>query len=412
MGCGTQSHGPAIEYWCAANPFEVAFADSIAARWNADPQHRPVVVKPIPEGRSSEEVILAALVGHTEPDIYSNVWPGVIEAYRDAGVLFPLDSFPDFEPYISERLPTGVPARYRSPDGHWYQMPWKVNPVLLAYNVGLLKDTLGMQPPRTYSDFCRIGEALRRWRKRNPGPDIWLMDPNISPIWWQRFFDFKAFYSAASEGGNFIDERKRSRLTGQPAQEVFQFFREGYSRGWFPISTFQGDLFLQGRLVFHATGPWSAAYYTKYAPLGFQWDYAPLPVPDSSVMQGWTYGDPKNIVIFRRTPFPRDCWDFVKFMTSPTADSLFLTITRQLPLRRNLLTRPRFTSFFQNHPRLRPFAHTVPFTTSTAQSVNLQEIYDRLAKTWDEVVVYRVKPVAEGLIELDEQVQLLLEREQ
>ena len=60
------------------------------------------------KGRSSEEIILAAVVGNTTPDIYSNMWQGDVEAYAQAGVLVPLDQLNGFMDFIYERCDSEV----------------------------------------------------------------------------------------------------------------------------------------------------------------------------------------------------------------------------------------------------------------------------------------------------------------
>ena len=49
--------------------------------WNDKNPSTPIHLQPIPEGQSSEEVILAAVVGKTTPDIYGNMWQGNVEMY-------------------------------------------------------------------------------------------------------------------------------------------------------------------------------------------------------------------------------------------------------------------------------------------------------------------------------------------
>ena len=59
-------------YWSANNPYEQEVARAVVKEWNAQHPDMPVHHQPIPEGQSSEEVILAAIAGRTTPDIYSN----------------------------------------------------------------------------------------------------------------------------------------------------------------------------------------------------------------------------------------------------------------------------------------------------------------------------------------------------
>ena len=46
----------------------------------------------------------------------------------------PLDTFPDGDLDVEERTGKQWLDQYRSPDGRFYQIPWKVNPVMIFYN--------------------------------------------------------------------------------------------------------------------------------------------------------------------------------------------------------------------------------------------------------------------------------------
>src|SRR5262245_32384330 len=67
--CGSSheqsSSRPELLYWSANNPYEQELAREIVAKWHALHPDKRVHYQPIPEGQSSEEVILAAIVGRT-----------------------------------------------------------------------------------------------------------------------------------------------------------------------------------------------------------------------------------------------------------------------------------------------------------------------------------------------------------
>jgi multiple sugar transport system substrate-binding protein len=58
-----------IVYWASNNTDEITFANEIVTQWNNESSDNNVIFQPVPEGQSSEEVILAAVVGGTTPDI-------------------------------------------------------------------------------------------------------------------------------------------------------------------------------------------------------------------------------------------------------------------------------------------------------------------------------------------------------
>jgi multiple sugar transport system substrate-binding protein len=280
----------------------------------------------------------------------------------------------------------------------------------MAYNKRLLFNYLDCELPVTYDDFFEIGEKLLRKQEMDEAEKLWLLDPNIMPIWWQRFFDFYAFFVAANQGQTFITTGREVTLDSPASRAVFQFFREGYQRGLKPISIFREDIFLMNKLIFHVTGPWSIAHYKRFAPAGFEWGYTPIPVPKKGLLP-YTYGDAKNIIIFSDTQYPEDCWEFIKFMTSKRNDYLFMETTQQLPLRKNLLTDSVFVDFFRLNQDMKVFAEYIPYIVGLDQSLYLQEIFDMISKAWDAIVIYRAIDLDEGLFKLNRQVQLQVNRE-
>ena len=63
----------ALEYWSSNNNHEIIFSKKIVDQWNIKYPGKTVKYQPVPEGQSSEEIILAAVVGKTTPDIYSSM---------------------------------------------------------------------------------------------------------------------------------------------------------------------------------------------------------------------------------------------------------------------------------------------------------------------------------------------------
>ena len=88
----------------------------------------------IPTGKSSEEVIGAAITAGNAPCLIFNTSPGVGLAVPEAG-------WPGGARQLratasrTSRSRTGKAAeQYKSTDGKYYQLPWKANPVMIFYN--------------------------------------------------------------------------------------------------------------------------------------------------------------------------------------------------------------------------------------------------------------------------------------
>src|SRR5688572_1626330 len=105
-----------LVFWCSNNNQEIKLCNKIKDQWNHNHPATPVHMQPIPEGQSSEEVILAAVVGKTTPDVYANMWQGNVEMYAKAGVLIPLDTLKGFTEFINVRCDSAVINEITSSD--------------------------------------------------------------------------------------------------------------------------------------------------------------------------------------------------------------------------------------------------------------------------------------------------------
>jgi multiple sugar transport system substrate-binding protein len=394
-GCGNRT-GPSGEnngqpavltYWPAPNPQEILLADTLVAKWNRIHPDIRVVMQPIPVSQSTEEVLLASIAGKTTPDICSNIWPGALHDYTQAGGLVPLDAFPDFDSVSAARIPPDLLAIFRTPDGHYYQFPWKTNPVMMFYNIRLFREAGIQNPPRTYSEYLSDGQMVTRDTNSDGQIDVWMGERDIRPLWWQRLFDFYPFYIAASDGGSLFSHGQEALQTGIAA-EVFGFFRQCYARHYYPHTFFQGgDPFLLEKKATHFSGPWEIATIRKFAP-AMQFGVASLPVPDHHVGPVYTYGNYKNIAIFSTTKHPKEAWEFVKFLTLPEHDLLLLRICDQIPVRGDLLTNPLFRAYFTANPLMVKFAEATPYTREVDAVADLKEILDAISQEYERCAVY------------------------
>lgn len=187
---GNESSDTKLIYWCSNNSYEIQFAKIETEKWNKNNRNVSVKYQPVPEGRSSEEIILAAVVGKTTPDIYSNMWQGDVESYAQAKVLVALDTLKGFMDFLNERCDSEVIEEIRSLDGHIYQIPWKINPIMLIYNEKMIADLGSSVPPKSYSDFFRFSAKFQKDVNGDGYVDRWFGYSEVLVTWWQRFFLF------------------------------------------------------------------------------------------------------------------------------------------------------------------------------------------------------------------------------
>ena len=397
-----------LTYWPAPNPQEVQLADSLVRTWNRLHPEIHVKMQPIPVSQSTEEVLLAAIAGRTTPDVCSNIQPAAVYDYSRAGGILPLDRFRDFDSTCAARTPADLLQQFQASDGHYYQIPWKTNPVMLFYNVDMFQGAGITVPPRTYSEFLADARKLTRDLDGDGQIDVWAGERDIRPIWWERLFDFYPFFIGATSGNTLLNKGKPD-LDNEAAAEVFAFFQTCYRENFFPHTFFQGgDPFLLEKKATHFAGPWEIATLRTLAPK-LRYGVAPLPVPDNHTGPVFTYGDYKNIAIFGTTKHPQEAWEFVQYLLRAQNDLLLLELTNQIPIRGDLLTNPVFADYFRRNPNMVIFSQQAVYTRSIDSGPDMKEILDVLSQEYESCAVYGKKTPRQAAREATERAQSIID---
>lgn len=384
-----------ITFWPSSNPEEIAFASQIVTAWNAANPDLQVRMQPLPASRSTEEVLLAAIAARTTPDVAANIYPGAISQYVEAGGLYEHDSLPGFLDFMLERSGEAVIELYTHPSGHVYQIPWKSNPVMFAYNVDLLAEA-GIEPEQlaTYSGFLAAAETVNdHW-----GGEKYLYAPTVDVTWWQRFFDFYTLYIAASQGQTLLDDAGNVIFDNEAGREVFEFLGAVFSRGFAPKGQSAQNRFFQGQVLVEQAGPFTMPFYENNAPEGFNFALIPPPVPDRLAGQPvFTYGDPKNIAIFTNSREVEAAWRFIQYILTPENDALFMQLTGQIPYRLGMEEDPLFAEVLADKPNLPPFLEQSARTRGVDDTPYLIEIFSAISREYEAAVVQGARTPEDGL---------------
>jgi multiple sugar transport system substrate-binding protein len=397
-----------LTYWCASNPREISLAEELVKEWNLSHQDIQVILQPIPASQSSEEVLLAAIAGGTTPDVCSNMWPGAMDDFIVSGGLVRLDTFPDFWQIIDARVPRDLLESFKAPDGNYYQLPWKTNPIMMVYNKVLFTEAGIQAPLPTYSDFLNAAKKIVRDDNGDGIMDQWMVYRNIRSLWWQRLFDYFPLYIGAS-GGLTLFDKKNIIFNNDASVKVFEFLRELYDKGYSPLTEFQGDQFLNGRLATQITGPWMIAYIEKFKTPGFEFGIMPLPLPDNYSGKHYTYGDHKNISVFSTTKYPNEAWAFTKTLISAYADLKLLELCTQIPIRKTLTTDSLYHNYFNENPMLLKFAEQAPYTRGVDGVSDLKEILDGISQEYEACVLYGKTSPEQAIENAAERARVIME---
>lgn len=390
------ARGP-ISIWLSTNEQELAWGTAIAKTWTEQHPEEEVRVQEIPAGASSEEAITAAIVAGTSPDLVFNASSASVPDWVRAGGLVDLSTFPQATAYIEAR--GGEGARAYADDGHYYQLPWKSNPVMVMFNrelftkAGIDPDAPGMD---TYESFLAGARSIV-----SSGAAPSALWPAPSSEFYQPWFDFYPLYLAQTGGTPLVEDRA-STFDSPDGRAVADLWRTLYSEQLAPQEKSTDDAMATGQTAMQLAGPWAIATYTDQIDYGFM----PVPTADGKAPgEITTFADSKNVAMFSSSRNRATAWDFLQFATSPEADGSLLELSGQMPMRTGLLE--AYPDYFAEHPDYASFADQasrvgdVPYISSSV------EIWQRFRDQYSASVIFGKKSVEEGLHEAAQQIDLL-----
>ena len=379
--------GP-IKIWYSNNEQEIAWGQQVVAAWNAANPNEQVTAEQIPTGKSSEDVIGAAITAGTEPCLIYNTSPAAVPGFQKQGGLIDLSSFPDGTSYIESR--TGALAKqYASTDGHYYQLPWKSNPVMIFYNKDLLTKA-GVDPTNpplaTYQEFLATAKTIV-----DSGAAPYAIYPAPSSEFYQSWFDFYPLFAAASGGKQLVADGK-SQFNTPEGLAVADFWQQIYQQKLAGNETYTGDSFADGKAAMAIVGPWAISVYKDKV----NWGVVPVPTADGMTAdQIHTFSDAKNVGMYASCANQGTAWDFLKFSTSQEQDGQLLTLTGQMPLRTDLPT--TYADYFAANPDYKLFADQAARTVEVPNVANSVEIWQTFRDAWTSAVIFGKSDVQQAM---------------
>jgi multiple sugar transport system substrate-binding protein len=370
--------GP-INIWYSNNQEEVAWGEQMVEAWNAEHPDEEISAEEIPAGTTSEEAIAAAITAGNAPCLIFNTAPAAVPQFQMQGGLVALDDFDGAADYIEER--TGDRAeQYKSPDGNYYQMPWKANPVMIFYNKELFTQA-GLDaenpPLSTHDEFLETARTLV-----SSGAAQFAIWPAPTSEFFQSWFDFYPLF-AAETGGTQLVQDGEAQFTGEEGMTVAEFWKTLYDEGLASREAYNGDSFADGKAAMAIVGPWAIAVYGEAV------DWGAVPVPTSSGTapeETWTFSDAKNIGLYTACENPGTAWEVLKFATSEEQDRLLLETTGQMPMRQSL--QDAYPEYFTENPPYVQFADQADRTVEVPNVPNSVTIWQTFRDAYSEAVIF------------------------
>jgi multiple sugar transport system substrate-binding protein len=374
----TSATGP-IKIWLSNNPEELAWGNKMVEAWNKANPDQKVTAQEIPAGKSSEEVIGAAITAGNAPCLVFNTAPAAVPQFEKQGGLVPLDSFADGKEYIESR--TGDAAtQYQSPDGKYYQLPWKANPVMIFYNKDLLKKA-GVDPENpplsTYDEFLDTSDKIVSSGAAQAA--IW---PAPSSEFYQSWFDFYPLY-AAETGGTQLVEDDKATFNSTEGKAVADFWATMYEKGYAQKEAYKADSFADGKAAMAIVGPWAIAVYGD----SVNWGVAPVPTSTGIAPEDtYTFSDAKNVAMYSACKAQGTAWEVLKFATSEEQDGALLEETGQMPMREDVAS--AYPDYFKANPEYQTFADQAARTVEVPNVTNSIEIWQDFRDDYSKAVIF------------------------
>jgi multiple sugar transport system substrate-binding protein len=396
---GSGAHGP-ITVWMSPLTTEVDWGKQMASQWNA--KHPKETVKVVAGGQGDDAATLAAISAGKTPCLGFNSAQTVIGGHLRAGGVVPLSDFPDGNRYIEARSGS-VASQYKSQDGKYYQLPWKENPAMLYFNksmfakAGLKTDGSDL---KTYDQFLAAAKAIVS--KGAVKAAVW---PPPTADWYNAWFDFYSFYVAQS--GKPLIENGQPTFTSPEALDVARLWRQVYAAKLAPAEAYGGtDPFADGK---SAMAVWGSDLLPVYEKQKVPFGVVSIPTQSGKPAdQTDSFINAKTIEMFTNCKNRGTAWDFLKFVTSTAGDRQLLQDTLQLPIRQGLES--QYSSFFAQHPELKPFAqqsqHVVD-SPALGKPVDVQ-MWTDLRKAWVDSVIFGRQPIPDAFHQAADQVKQLL----
>jgi multiple sugar transport system substrate-binding protein len=374
---GTEGTGP-ITIWYSNNEQEVAWGKQMVEAWNAENPDQQITGQEIPAGKSSEEVIGAAITAGNAPCLIYNTAPSAVGQFEKQGGLVDLSSYSDGASYIEERS-GDLASQYQNTEGDYFQMPWKSNPVVVFYNKDVFEKA-GLDPDdpslSTYDDFLATSKTL----VEKGGVD-YAINPAPTSEFFQTQFDFYPLYAAES-GGKQIVEDGKATFANQAGYDVVDFWAQMYKDGYSGQEQYQGDAFADGKAAMAIVGPWAVSVYKDV-----NWGAVPVPTKEGKdPSEIYTFSDAKNIGLYSACENRATAWEVLKFSTSEEQDGQLLELTGQMPLRANL--QETYADYFEANPAYEQFGDQASRTVEVPPGPNTVQELQALRDAYSSSVIF------------------------
>lgn len=384
-----------ITFWAAPNPTQQAYWKEMADQFTKEHPNIKIKVSPMKESPTSEASIQAAIAGHNAPTMSENINRSFAAELAQSKAIVPLDQLSGWDDVVKARKMDNTIKGWTFSDGHQYVAPLYSNAMLFAWRIDILKKLGYNEPPKTYSEMLDVAKKLKA---KYPEKYIWAKADLVDPTAWKRWFDFFMLYHAASNGNNFISGNKWV-ADDQAGVKVLKLMAD-LQKQHALLTKKAKDPFETGVGIFSDLGPWTFTMWKDKYPemqLNKTFVLSTPPVPDDLKSDhAYTFADTKGLVIYAQATKAQQkaALQFMKWVFShPENDLKLMEKTSLLPARDDLSTNGQFTSYFDKHPELKPYAAEIPYAIPAIDNPKYNDIQTQIGQqAFNPVVQGKIDP--------------------
>jgi multiple sugar transport system substrate-binding protein len=205
----------------------------------------------------------------------------------------------------------------------------------MFYRTDILASAGFRDPPKTWSEWVRAGEAIRKLGHRYA-----ILLPTNE--WTQPIA-----LGLQLDAPILRDDGRYGAFSEPRFKRAFDFYLDFYRRGDAPVVSSQqvGNMyqeFGEGQFAMYIGGPWHIEEFRRRLPVALkdQWMTAPLPAPDGKTYPGASLAGGGSLIIFKRSKQKEAAWKLISFLSQPAQQARFFELSGDLPARRSAWDSP------------------------------------------------------------------------
>ena len=281
---------------------------------------------------------------------------------------------------------------YKSPDGKYYQLPWKSNPVRIFFDLKEFAKAgirIAANPPLRTS---RPSSSPRRGSSCPSGAANYAIYPGtLSEFFSGPRVTFLSAVRGADRAKTQLVEAQEGHLRRRRQQGGGRFLAADLRGQAGRDQSYDGDAFADGTAAMATVGPWAIANYKGEV----DWGVVPVPTLHANTGPSPTFSDAKNIAMYASCQNRATAWDFLKYSTSAAQDGKLLAMTGQMPMRQGM--QQLYAAYFKANPAYKEFAAEAAHVIEVPIVPNSVEIWQAFRDAWSTSVIFGQESPRQGL---------------